>query len=517
MKRRLLLLSTPVGFGALLALKTALSQPNAKPQRIRENITKFSTNSQKVSSLRSAVRIMKSRPVTDRSSWRFWAAVHQYPLNSNDLNRQRLPKDFEAELQADQLWAAPEDIKSAWYKCSHSFDPVPEAGIHFLSWHRIYLFFFESVLREASPSKDLSLPYWDQVAEPKLPLIFREKNNNPLFTPLRDRRVNDGFNVSGLNYSALGATDLFNAPVQVDEIQFRGFSQGIEHNTHNVGHGAVSGLMAHPYTAALDPIFWLHHANVDRLWSIWLKRYPAKSDPSIIANWLTKQFSFYDLGKLTDVQVERFLDIGIGYRYDDESFPAFDVAPTPPARLPKKTVTGKRLNSSGQMREARYGKFTLGNDGISIKLPLGQNDKRDLQNVARAQNMDGNTSKLLLVLTGVHLGKNALQYGFKFDVYLHLPASSPNGELVPQRHRVGSFGPFELACNSPACGPQGRVLKFELNSSIQNQLANNTTLPDNAYVSFVREGARDDAKVLLPIPEDAQLIEITSLSLEKSK
>ena len=27
-----------------------------------------------------------------------------------------------------------------------------------------------------------------------------------------------------------------------------------------------------PDTAALDPIFWLHHANIDRLWSVWIAR-----------------------------------------------------------------------------------------------------------------------------------------------------------------------------------------------------------------------------------------------------
>lgn len=28
--------------------------------------------------------------------------------------------------------------------------------------------------------------------------------------------------------------------------------------------------MGDPVTAALDPIFWLHHANIDRLWEVWL-------------------------------------------------------------------------------------------------------------------------------------------------------------------------------------------------------------------------------------------------------
>ena len=31
----------------------------------------------------------------------------------------------------------------------------------------------------------------------------------------------------------------------------------------------LPGLMSDPDTAGLDPIFWLHHANIDRLWEVW--------------------------------------------------------------------------------------------------------------------------------------------------------------------------------------------------------------------------------------------------------
>ena len=37
---------------------------------------------------------------------------------------------------------------------------------------------------------------------------------------------------------------------------------------HNVVHGSIGGLMNNPNSAALDPIFWLHHCNIDRLWEV---------------------------------------------------------------------------------------------------------------------------------------------------------------------------------------------------------------------------------------------------------
>ena len=42
----------------------------------------------------------------------------------------------------------------------------------------------------------------------------------------------------------------------------------LEQQPHDHVHVDVGagGLMSDPRTAALDPIFWLHHANIDRLW-----------------------------------------------------------------------------------------------------------------------------------------------------------------------------------------------------------------------------------------------------------
>lgn len=44
------------------------------------------------------------------------------------------------------------------------------------------------------------------------------------------------------------------------------------------------GLMSNPNTAALDPIFYLHHANIDRMWAAWNAN--GNSNPTD-ANWLS--------------------------------------------------------------------------------------------------------------------------------------------------------------------------------------------------------------------------------------
>ena len=73
-----------------------------------------------------------------------------------------------------------------------------------------------------------------------------------------------------------------------------GFAHGgrthgaIETQPHDWVHGLVGGglspqqpgLMSDPDTAGLDPIFWLHHANIDRLWEVWRQNPATHVDPS---------------------------------------------------------------------------------------------------------------------------------------------------------------------------------------------------------------------------------------------
>lgn len=39
--------------------------------------------------------------------------------------------------------------------------------------------------------------------------------------------------------------------------------------THGRGHGSVGGHMGNFFVSPLDPVFWLHHGQVDRLWAVW--------------------------------------------------------------------------------------------------------------------------------------------------------------------------------------------------------------------------------------------------------
>jgi tyrosinase len=47
--------------------------------------------------------------------------------------------------------------------------------------------------------------------------------------------------------------------------------QQVTSRTHNRGHNFIGGHMAGAFSPN-DPVFWLHHANVDRLWANWQAR-----------------------------------------------------------------------------------------------------------------------------------------------------------------------------------------------------------------------------------------------------
>jgi tyrosinase len=131
---------------------------------------------------------------------------------------------------------------------------------------------------------------------------------------------------------------------------FGGTNGLLESLPHNQVHVDVCGLMSDPDTAALDPVFWLHHANIDRLWEVWTHRDPTFLNPKSAA-WLTgTSFELHDskgkVVKFTPSQMRDTLKVRHGYRYDDISDP-FPAAAQPAAAtvstMPKSTQQAPQL------------------------------------------------------------------------------------------------------------------------------------------------------------------------------
>ena len=196
-----------------------------------------------------------------------------------------LPSDVRNWIYQAGIHYSPNPPMTDWDMCQH--------GTHFFwAWHRMYLYWWERIVRKYSGNPNWALPYWNWTANPKLPAPFRVLTSN-LYTPNRDPNMNNGT-------GSLPATDVaYKAPLSSDfsNLDYYSAQSAVESSPHNVIHGDVggaSGWMSYIDMAAQDPIFYLHHSNIDRLWDLWLAQGGGRSDPTGDATWTGKVYNFYD-------------------------------------------------------------------------------------------------------------------------------------------------------------------------------------------------------------------------------
>ncbi len=237
-----------------------------------------------------AVDALRAKPLSDPTGWRYMAAVHGRMTGTDPY--------------ATPIDVVPGDSKTYWDQCQHQ-------TWFFLPWHRGYLGAFEANIASTIVSlggpPDWALPYWNYSAGASdriLPKDFYEPQRpdgspNPLWVPWGrpsdgDAQLSDAdVSLNCLTHGVFAGTNNggdpgFGGPVT----GFMHFGQlvqlpsgWLEDAPHNAVHGALGGLMGNPDYAALDPIFWLHHCNIDRLWEVWRQLFPIAGDPNTAA-WL---------------------------------------------------------------------------------------------------------------------------------------------------------------------------------------------------------------------------------------
>lgn len=252
---------------------------------------------------------MQSRALDDQNSWWFFAAIHGEYLTGETA----FPgwAYISAPPQVPTTPLPSQTIQNLyWDQCQHQ-------SWFFPPWHRGYLIALETQIRAAVVSlggpSDWALPYWNYFGtngQYKIPPAFTEHNlpdgsPNPLFVQNRYGPNMDGdifipippvSETCENNTIYTGSNSVTNPP------GFGGLKTGFSHdgrisgnlesNPHNQVHvdvGGVSsdpnvwGLMSDPGIAALDPIFYFHHSNIDRMWAAWNNNgHSNPTDP----NWL---------------------------------------------------------------------------------------------------------------------------------------------------------------------------------------------------------------------------------------
>lgn len=177
-----------------------------------------------------------------------------------------------------------------------------------LPWHRIYLYHFESLLRAQQGFEDVTLPYWDwtnTIRKGVLPFSedFLGGGGVEFFEEgdfLTSYKVMDGpfaydkgqwtivpDGIGGKNYlTRRNEETLFDITIIEREERERvlninryaapdnqGFNYQLNRNLHDPVHNEVGGAMGSTGSPN-DPVFWMHHCMLDKVWADWQHRYP---------------------------------------------------------------------------------------------------------------------------------------------------------------------------------------------------------------------------------------------------
>lgn len=424
-------------------------EPATQPL-VRRNIASFSDAD--IALLRAAIQTMQSRPVSDPTSWLYQANIHG---------------------------TTESPLRPAWRTCQHG-------SYFFLSWHRMYLYYFERILRAATgdPNTTLTLPYWDYTSSApgarQIPLPLRQPANpsNPLWVSARSAVMNGGGSLpaSAVDTSLAYAYRNFCAPTgsglsfggqQVAVPVHGGFPHSaFETTPHDAVHVQIGGWMGSFSTAARDPIFWLHHANIDRLWKRWLDQGGGRGHADV-ADWSNRTFTFFDeTGTAVTLTGQQVLDtaaiLPMGYRYDDD--PATPPADPPqPCEVLAEEAEPVTLATSQQPLILGEGAETLALEA----LPVDEGEVEDRE--------------IALNVEGVEIDR---QPGATYEIYVNLPEGAEATHESP--HFVGNLTFFGVGeDHGEAHGEGGARFSYRITELVERLRARGDW-GDEPRVTFVR-------------------------------
>lgn len=317
-------------------------QASAANVPVRQNISDFVKNQEMVDAFRKATEIMRKNGAADpsspefRTSLQFWANTHGYfgkggnATSYDAVVAYRLPQCLgfftsppysysKSKAQtvcqtyytaSSQPYTTNQYSEGIWGTCQHT-NATTRSAPRFLPWHRLYLYYYERTLRKYSGNADFALPYWNYfdytATSPKgnlyLPPLVTDGGsiaNNTFFDQLRTEWLN-ARKVSMTPDNAT-ATDAFAEPSFVD---FSNTLEGVPHGAMHcaTGNGCTTPHIGWVPVAGNDPAFYMHHANIDRLWQCWMVREAngakidlawAKANLGMPESWYQIKFDFAD-------------------------------------------------------------------------------------------------------------------------------------------------------------------------------------------------------------------------------
>jgi tyrosinase len=276
-------------------------------------------------------------------------------------------------------------------------------------------------------------------------------------------------------------------------MQFENATGALENQPHNVVHDLIGGQtdgecqmgwMSDPMCAAADPIFWLHHSNIDRLWANWIFLGGGRSNPTDNA-WLTQQYLFYNpSGSPVTMQVSDVLDMEtqLQYRYDD--------TPPPVARAPSSRIIGMAPPTSQPPTPpttvaTSQQPIRLTGQSATVAIPLPAAAQAVTARAATpaggfAAASTGPTPRIYLNVEDIEVTKHP---GVIYEVYLNQP---PNEAPDPNSaHFVGTVTFFGASHHQ---GHGGMSHRYDITNLVPALSASGKWDPNQMAVTFVPRG-----------------------------
>ncbi|MFL9922569.1 tyrosinase family protein [Paraburkholderia fungorum] len=351
--------------------------------------------------------------------------------------------------------------KTSWqYWVNVHLNNCPHMVPYFLAWHRGYIYYFEQQLRAASGNNALTLPYWDYYTHPIMPSEFTDPSRgNPLYV---SGRVNTDV------FSALTVAPFAPSVLNMQRGTSNSYEASFESAPHNPIHNIIGGWMA-DMSSPTDPIFYLHHANVDRLWDAWAQQ-PTTILPAQNSSYWSGNFTY--ASGLTIAKSKTYMPSLLNYQYANQKVPTVlpldaqegriiraQAQPAPilvrPA-LGNFSPTQPRSIATNRRSLGGVANMMLDEKSVSARVPLTTAAGSSLHDAITANAQSTNAinpnaqsssvtfkyPQVVLDKVGVtSVGKNG---GYYYNIYVNLPAAG-DADTDRQAHFLGTFGAFEVS------------------------------------------------------------------------
>jgi Common central domain of tyrosinase len=418
-----------------------------------------------LASMKKAMQKLKATDCKNPISWYYQGAIHWTPdVSQPNLKSNPLCPSFNTAHPA---------LLESWNNCASHNQIGPNSTIHFLPWHRLYVYYMEKIIRETSGDKDFALPYWDYGSVFTMPKPFQATAGGSLYEHSRLISLNKGKPITNDSQKTI-AKDL----KQLSQIHdYQTFNKQLNSGLHGFMHDYIGGtdglfnpiynavidksidsgcigcgMMGEVPSAGFDPIFWMHHSNVDRLWQNFIDANPGQNVTLSQLDSVQWPYSFFEIAPapaghklVKHTMAEVLADISnVDYRYaDNPEIPAATAIVGQPLILPMTEtilVTSEPKTTANLKKSAR----------LSVDLPT---------TVQGLKASPTSKSRTILELDVSYKANNKGRY----EVFVDLPEKLSASSDKAQDHFVGAISFF---VNDPQATGGSHTFRYDITDEL---------------------------------------------------